>query len=444
MKLEDYLKRDAELYPQKSAVICEGTVLNYEELYKRVRKKAEELKTATYKRGQVVPFRSSQTIDFLITYFGLHLAGLVAAPLEKDMPESTFKILSKQLSSYVVPAESADILYTTGTTGLSKGTIISHRTIIADAENLIEGQGFSHDLAFVVNGPLNHIGSLSKIFPVIVLGATLIITDGIKDADVFFDAFKLPFKKFATFLVPASIRILLLFSSERLSAISDKMDFIETGAAAISHDDMIKLCKLFPNSRLYNTYASTETGIISTYNFNDGKCMSGCLGKPMKHSQIIITENGLISCKGKTIMTGYIGDTERTNRILRDGTIYTSDMGVLDKDGMLHLIGREDDVINVGGFKVSPTEVEDSAMAFPSVCDCICISVPHPITGFALKLLVVIQSGAEFSKRYLAQFLKTKLEPYKIPMLYEQVDTIKRTYNGKLDRKYYKQLSEKK
>lgn len=438
MKLEDYLRIDAELYPNKSAVICDGGVMTYGELYRNVINKAEELRSSGYPKGKVVPFRSSQTIDFLISYFGLHLAGLVAAPLEKNMPESTFKNLSAELSSHDVPDNSADILYTTGTTGKSKGTIISHKAIIADAENLIEGQGFCHHLAFVINGPLNHIGSLSKIYPVIMQGGTLIITDGIKDVDAFFGAFDLPFEKFATFLVPASIRILLLFSAERLSAIADKLDFLETGAAAISHDDMTKLCQLLPTTRLYNTYASTETGIISTYNFNDGKCMPGCLGKPMRHSQIIITNDGLISCKGDTLMTGYIGDSERTNQILRDGTIYTSDMGVLDKEGMLHLLGREGDVINVGGFKVTPTEVEDAAMAFPSVSDCICISVSHPITGNALKLLVVTHGGTVLDKRALAHFLKTRLEPYKIPMLYEQVESVKRTYNGKLDRKSYK------
>ena len=85
------------------------------------------------------------------------------------------------MEQHTVPEDTADILYTTGTTGLSKGVIISHRAIIADAENLIAGQGFSHDLAFVVNGPLNHIGSLSKIYPVVILGATLIIVDGMKD-----------------------------------------------------------------------------------------------------------------------------------------------------------------------------------------------------------------------------------------------------------------------
>ena len=128
------------------------------------------------------------SIDYLVEYFAFHLIGCVVAPLEKDIPDSSFKKISTELCSHTVPKGSADILYTTGTTGKSKGVIISHQTIIADSENLIEGQGFSHDLAFVVNGPLNHIGSLSKIYPVLMLGGTLIIVDGLKDIDVFYRA----------------------------------------------------------------------------------------------------------------------------------------------------------------------------------------------------------------------------------------------------------------
>jgi acyl-CoA synthetase (AMP-forming)/AMP-acid ligase II len=223
-----------------------------------------------------------------------------------------------------------------------------------------------------------------------------------------------------------------------LADCADKIDFIETGAAAISQGDMKSLCELLPNSRLYNTYASTETGIICTYNFNDGRCVAGCLGKPMKHSQVFITENGHIACKGDTLMTGYLGDTQRTSEILKDGVVYTSDIGILDDEGMLHLLGREDDVINVGGFKVAPTEVEDIALSYPIVKDCICISVEHKITGSALKLLVVVKEGELLDKRALAQYLKSKLELYKVPLLYEKVENIKRTFNGKIDRKYYK------
>jgi acyl-CoA synthetase (AMP-forming)/AMP-acid ligase II len=435
MILEDYLERNARLYPQKTVIVCGELRCTYEELYARVCERAED---PDMQRCQTaVCLRAECSIDYLVTYFALHRAGCVVVPLEKDIPEDTFQKLSQHFSASSVPENIADILYTTGTTGKSKGVMISHQTIIADAENLISGQGFTHDLAFIVNGPLNHIGSLSKIYPVIMLGATLILVDGMKDLNAFWKAFDYPALKVATFLVPASIRILIQFCPEQLAAYAEKIDFIETGAAAISQADMETLCRLLPKSRLYNTYASTETGIISTYNFNDGKCVAGCLGRPMPHSQVFITSEGHIACKGDTLMSGYVGDPERTATVLRDGVVYTSDIGRIDEKGMLHLSGREDDVINVGGFKVAPTEVEDAAMAFPDIQDCICISVEHKIMGRALKLLVVMKDGRVLNKRALAQFLKNKLETYKIPTLYEQTETVKRTFNGKLDRKFY-------
>ena len=452
MTLEDYLEQDAIRYPDKTAVICGDEQCTYAELWQRVIERVAELGKAsdfshqTSDITQIVCLRALPTIDFLANYFALHRAGYVVAPLERDMPETTFKDIERQLCVHSVPEGSADILYTTGTTGKSKGVIISHRTIVADAENLIAGQGFSHETVFVINGPMNHIGSLSKVYPVILLGGTIIIVNGMKDLDAFFNAFDHhtspithhPSPKYATFLVPASIRILIQFSADRLAALADRIEFVETGAAAISQADMEALCRLLPHSRLYNTYASTETGIISTYNYNDGRCMAGCLGRTMPHSELFITSEGLIACKGDTLMTGYVGDPERTASVLRDGTIYTADIGIIDDEGMLHLKGREDDVINVGGFKVAPTEVEDATMAYPDVKDCICISVDHPITGKALKLLVSMIDGCSLNKRSLALHLKDSLEPYKIPLLYEQVDTIHRTFNGKLDRKFYK------
>lgn len=436
MILEDYINRNARLHPQKTAILCDKQRVTYAELYNMVSSRAEEMTHSSH--PQIVCLRALPTIDYLVTYFALHLAGRVVVPLERDLPDETFSKIEAELCRHTCPSGSADILYTTGTTGQSKGVIISHRTIIADAENLIDGQGFSHELAFVVNGPLNHIGSLSKIWPVIMLGATLIIVDGLKDLNRFFDAFDYPAQKMATFLVPASIRILIQMGKDRIAALADKMDFIETGAAAIPLSDMQTLCRLLPKTRLYNTYASTETGIISTYNYNNGNCVAGCLGRPMKHSQIIITPEGLIACKGATLMTGYIGDPERTAAILKDGTVYTSDIGTLDEQGMLHLNGRAGDVINVGGFKVSPTEVEAAALSHPDVKDCVCISVDHKITGKALKLLVVMNEGKELEPRVLAKYLKTKLETYKIPLLYARIDEVARTFNGKIDRKHYK------
>lgn len=432
--LEDYLQQDARLYPDKTAVVCGNEHITYARLWLMVRERAKSL---VHPRGTVVLFRASQDIEFLVTYLAIHLAGCVAAPLEKDTPESRFNELQQSLKGVIAPEGIADVLFTTGTTGKSKGVMISSKTIVADAENLIAGQGFSHELVFIIHGPLNHIGSLSKIFPLIVQGATIYILDGMKNLDFFFHALDYPCDKMATFFVPANVRMLTQFASGRLSDYAKKLDFIESGGAPLPHADMLELCRLLPNTRLYNTYASTETGIISTYNYNDGRCIAGCLGHTMPHSKIIITPEGRISCQGDTLMSGYIGEPELTATVLRDETVYMSDLGHIDEEGMLHIGGRQDDVINVGGFKVAPTEVEDAVLMLSEIRDCICISASHPITGRALKLLVVMADGQPFDKRRIARYLSTKLEAYKVPLLYEQVEAIKRTYNGKLDRKAY-------
>ena len=340
------------------------------------------------------------------------------------------------------------VLYTTGTTGKSKGVIISQRAVIANSENLIAGQGFSHNLVFIIAGAMDHLGSWSKIFPTLIQGGTLfILKDGMKSIESFFSCmdnvvkdYALPEEtKFATFLVPSNIRIMLQFSGSRLAQYADRIDFIETGAAPMPHSDMLQLCELLPNTRLFNTYASTETGIVATYNYNDGRCLQGCLGHPLKHSTIFITEAGQIATKGPTMMSGYKDQPELTLSVMHDDTLFTADNGFIDEEGMLHILGRNDDIINIGGFKVSPVEVEDIAIAFPSVADCICISAPHPILGQSLKLLVALKPGEEFDKKAIARYINSRVdEQYKVPTAYQVVDKINRNQNGKLDRKSYR------
>ena len=440
MTIEDYLQRNAGLYPDKIAIICRGEEITYSRLWQLVEGKAMVLRER-YQPHHVAAIRTSQSIDFLVTYFALHVAEAVALPLEHDIPQGRFEEIANRYAGFTAPEEVADILFTTGTTGKSKGVMISHRTIIADAENLIDSMEFSHDLLFVINGPLNHIGSLSKVYPTVMMGATLYILENLKDLEAFFAAFDYPCSKVATFLVPASIRILLQLAKNKLATYADKIDFIETGAAPMAHSDMLELCRLLPKTRLYNTFASTETGIVATYNYNDGECLVGCLGRPMKHSRILITDEGRVACQGPTLMTGYADEEELTAQVMHDNTVFTADNGRIDDLGRLHLLGRNDDVINVGGFKVAPTEVEDVAMAFPGVKDCICVSDVSPVLGTRLKLLYVGNEDVEFSKKDLAKFIASKLEVYKVPQAYEQVSEIHRTFNGKLNRKYYRQQS---
>ena len=108
---------------------------------------------------------------------------------------------------------------------------------------------------------------------------------------------------------------------------------------------------------------------------------------------------------------------------------------MLDGESRLHLTGRQGDVINVGGFKVNPVDVENAAKSFPGINDCICIPDEHPVLGTAMRLLYA--ADAEIDRKRLGRHLMNVLERHKVPQFLTQTESIRRTFNGKLDRKSY-------
>ena len=441
MTLEGAIAHFATLTPDKAAVITATEKLTYASLHHRICERAKQLQADGLCAGQPYAFTTTQDADFIVTYCAVHLCGAVCVPLEPNSkhPASLDAAALRQACDVRSNQHLSDVLFTTGTTGSAKGVMISEEAWTANAENLTDRLGFTAELLFIVCGPLNHLASLSKIYPTLTNGATLYIMSNLKDLGAFFSVFDLPFARFATFLVPSSIRMLLQFARRELSAVARKIDFIETGAAPISQSDMEQLCQTLPYSRLFNTYASTETGIVCSYEFSRYGCVPGLVGPPMKHSTVRIAEDGRVVCSGSTIMSGYAGSPQASAQVLRQGEVYTSDFGIISPDGMLHLQGRGDDIINAGGYKVNPIEVEDAASACPLIQDCICVPAPHPVLGTAPKLFYVPRQDQTVKPRLIADFLKGRLESYKIPLFYEATEAIKRTYNGKLDRKAYKQ-----
>lgn len=439
MSMESKIRQYAVSTPDKVAVICGDESMTYAQLWEAICRKAEALKAEGLKANHPYVYRTNQNIDFLVTYCAVHTLKAIAVPMGHDASEEQIEAVRKEVNAFTFPSGIADALFTTGTTGKSKGAMLSELCLTSSSENFTDRFPFSEDLCFLVSGPLNHIASLFKIHPTLSSGGTVCILDGIKDMNAFFKAFDLPFKKFAAFLVPASLRIIMQYSYEKLCSLAPKIAFIETGAAPITKDDMEKLSKALPQSRLFNGYGSTEFGSASAYDFNDGKYMEGCIGRPYKNVDIEIGPDSTLVVSGLCVMNGYVNDEENTRLVLADGKVHTSDLGYFDEEGLIHLTGRAGDVINVGGFKVNPLDVESVASSFPGIKDCICIAAKHPVIGPVLKLLVVTDDAAAFDKFALAAFIKSKLESHKVPTMYEVVDSIKYTYNGKKDRKSYKE-----
>jgi acyl-CoA synthetase (AMP-forming)/AMP-acid ligase II len=414
----DYVAKVVERYPDTLAVICHGEQLTYAQLWDAVGKESLRLRDIEHiQEGQYYIQTCTQDIAYVVRFLALHLIGA-----------------------------RCDILYTTGSTGKPKAVLLSDEGIIANGENLIDAMGFHHGLTFVICGPLDHFGPWSKMLPVFMKGGTLHILDGLKDLDALFDAlrpstFANVGAKSATFLVPSAIRMLLQFSCERLAKLADCIEFIETGAAPMATSDMQQLREVLPNTRLYNTYASTETGIVCTYPYHlTQSILQGCVGPTMKHSEVAIGPDGEICVSGPILMAGYLNEDAEGNLQLEPvgKRFQTTDLGYLDEEGRLFLTGRSSEFINIGGLKLSPVEVEDAAMGFVGILDCLCIPVSHPVMGQIPKLLVVLQESFSLNKKEISRYLKEKLtETWKVPINYEVVDEIRKTPNGKKDRRSY-------
>ena len=418
MRWIDYVAKVVERYPDTLAVICHGEQLTYAQLWEAVGKESLRLRDIEHiQEGQYYIPTCTQDIAYVVRFLALHLIGA-----------------------------RCDILYTTGSTGKPKAVLLSDEGMIANGENLINAMGFHHGLTFVICGPLDHFGPWSKMLPVFMTGGTLHILDGLKDLEALFAALRTSTftsceSKSATFLVPSAIRMLLQFSSERLTELADCIEFIETGAAPMATSDMQQLREVLPNTRLYNTYASTETGIVCTYPYHlSQSILQGCVGPAMKHSEVSIGPDGEICVSGPILMAGYLNEDADGNMQLEPvgKSFQTTDLGYIDAEGRLFLTGRSSEFINIGGLKLSPVEVEDAAMGFAGILDCLCIPVPHPMMGQVPKLLIVLQEGVTLNKKEIARYLKEKLtETWKVPINYEVVEEIRKMPNGKKNRKSY-------
>ena len=206
---------------------------------------------------------------------------------------------------------------------------------------------------------------------------------------------------------------------------------------------------MLPNTKIVNTWGSTETGgaIFLIVSENPDKLTA--LGKPIEGVEVktVDTEGNEITARdidtagrmvlrGKMQMMGYYQMPEANAQTLVDGWLYTNDMVYLDEDGYIYMLGRADDIINVGGEKVSPVEVENIAQEFEEIRECACIGVDDPdgILG-KVPVLYIVPEGSAVNEEELTKFLAERMERYKLPQRYLNIRELPRNRMKKLDRK---------
>lgn len=485
------LSLNAKNVPDKIALGDKKNHVTYSELWEMIRKGSAFLKEKGVKKDDIVVIKGANKIEFMIGVFSVHLAGGAVCPTEKAIKDDrileimnfvdsriyladklteqegvnniSLKELFKTVKnpdaemdydySFPKAEELSEILFTTGTTGKSKGIEVMFGCDVSIVQNVIDSVELTEDDVELMTSPVNHSLAIRRTYAGLYNGGTVVLTDGFKFANSFYKLLD-DYKVTGITFVPAILEQVLADNQEKFASYKNQIRFIQLGSAPLSEGNKELLTKLFPNSRLYNTYGVTESGCTVILEFSKYGDKTKCIGRTTVNTTILFVnddrevvdatpnEPGYMSFRGPMNMRGYYNDPETTKEAMSDdGIVYTNDLGYVGDDGLVYLLGRMGDVINMGGIKIAPTEIEEVVMEHPMVFDCACIPIEDDITGEAPKLFVALNEGYEFDQVELSKFMMARLESIKVPKVFEIIDEIPRTFNGKIIRKQLKEMN---
>ena len=468
--------RHARETPAKIAVVDGGDSVSYADLALNVRRASNALLSLGVRRGGRVSISAQNGADFVYFYLGAQLIGAANVVVDASANERRLRFIeaktrpaiclgykspaAKSLAfddidlsaaSTDMPSEGegacaedvAEIMFTTGTTGEPKGVCLSYANIFASASNINSFIGNTPDDVEVLALPICHSFGLGRLRCCLVKGATLVLLGSFANLPLFFRALE---RHHATGfgMVPAAWAFIRKVGGNRIEKYAPQIRYIEIGSAAMPVEQKRELCRMFPTTRICHHYSLTEASRAAFMEYHAEIDDLKTIGREVcdKVSIRIFDESGVempdgtpgeLCVKGNMVMKGYL------DRRVSDGDFFgeyfrTGDVGYRSPDGRLYLVSRKKEIVNVGGKKVSPVEVEDAALSL-GVEDCICAAAPDPegMLGEVPKLYV-LRGGTTLSFDEIKAGLASLLEPYKVPTLYEWIDAIPKTASGKKQR----------
>jgi len=342
------------------------------------------------------------------------------------------------------------ILYTGGTTGVSKGVMQSHSHLSSNVQQFV---AWFPDLKLgeerlVGNFPVFHTAGFAAIQNLITWQAWEDIMVPRPEPQINIDIIK---KYKPTFLpgVPTIFVGLLAEPAFRNLDLSCIKGFF-SGAAPLAVDT-IKDLKDLAGAMMCEVYGSTEAGPFVTVTPWGGEVKPGTVGIPMPDTDIKIVdietgetelpqgEHGEILIKGPQIMMGYYKKPEETAKALKNGWFYTGDIGCFDEDGYLKITDRKKDMIIAGGYNIYPLEVDGVLFDHPKILEACTVGVKDAYRGETVKAFVVIKDGETLTQEEVIEFCRKNLAAYKVPKIVEFIDELPKTAVGKVLRRKLKE-----
>ncbi len=335
------------------------------------------------------------------------------------------------------------ILYTSGTTGLPKGVMTTHKSIVHCAFTVASDMRCTEDDVFIVPAPLFHIfGITCNLATAIASGARIVLMEKFHPKKV------LQLIEEEKVTVHQGVPTMFLKELEQDDLSKYDLSTLRTGmvgSAPITPYQMKKIRKEM-GIKLCQSFGITETGSVTLTGYDDDEdIICSTLGKPIDGVDIkIVNENreflangeiGEIIVKSVGNMKGYYKMPEQTNMVLdENGYYHTGDLGKLDEKGNLHFIGRKKELIIRGGFNIYPQEIEELLKKHPKVSDTAVIGVPDEILGEVVYAVIQLKSGMQSTEEEIKNYIGEYMAKYKIPSSVIFVEEFPVTTSGKIQK----------
>ena len=338
----------------------------------------------------------------------------------------------------------AGLLFTGGTTGASKGVMLSHNNLEWTARTAAEASGLEPDNVGLLSLPLSHsFGMHVSIIGALVKGKGVLLRWF--DPTLMLDMIE-EHKVQRMAVVPTMLQLLLMMPLEERDLSS--LEHITSGAAGLPGEVQRAFEERVPNCKILQGYGLTETSptvaVQSPSSADDGTRKIGSVGPVVPGVEVRIEgddgsalgpdEVGEITVKGPNVMLGYWRNEEATAEAIKDGWFHTGDMGKLDADGNLFIVERKKDLVIRGGFNVYPADVEGVLLKHPGITEAAIVGRPSDRWGEEPVAFVVLASS-DVSVDDIMEYCQTELAKYKIPAEIRPVPMIPKTPVGKIDKK---------
>ena len=332
----------------------------------------------------------------------------------------------------------AHIIYTTGTTGKPKGVLISHSSLSWMIKSTItEWEMLPHE-KIIMPLPLYHVYGLVCSIAMLAAGSTNILLEKFKVQDVL-----TTIKRYrpAGFMgVPTMYTMLLNHGSDPSMDMSF-LKYCASGGSSLPADVLHSFTAKF-KAKIIEGYGLSESTLSVAKNPIHGQQKPGSVGLPFPGVQIKIVDDkanelppnvtGEITVKGPNVMQGYLNNPQATQATLRNGWLYTGDLGYRDSEGYLFIVGRKTEMYIRGGENVYPREIEEVLYNHPAVSECAVIGVRDDVYGHVGKAFITLKPGLHLSTEEISVFCQQHLAKYKIPAHFAFIETFPKTATGKI------------